>query len=188
MLSSFEHIGSAVPRMSRVVALSALLASSIFIDAATAAMHPNTRGGWFFGLGLGGGSAALTSGSSSSDREMGSAGSLRGGYATPNFAIGLESNIWFKTINGVDWTFGTYAVGISAFPAEGLVLRAGIGAGDAEAAASAAATGALDAAGKVGSSAAEKVRNALTGTIDGVKVVLREPFRGDDGNDRKRDA
>jgi hypothetical protein len=50
---------------------------------------------------------------------------------------------------------------------------------NAEHAASAAATGALDAAGKVGSNAAEKVRNAVTGTISGVKVVLKEPFKSE---------
>lgn len=49
----------------------------------------------------------------------------------------------------------------------------------AEEAASAAATGALKAAGEVSSAAVEQVRNALTGTIAGVKVVLKEPFKGE---------
>ena len=51
----------------------------------------------------------------------------------------------------------------------------------AEEAASAAAHGALTAAEKVGGAALETVRNALTGTIAGVKVVLKEPFRNRKG-------
>lgn len=47
----------------------------------------------------------------------------------------------------------------------------------AEEAAAAAAHGALMAADKVGGAALVTVRNALTSTIDGVKVVLKEPFR-----------
>ncbi len=51
----------------------------------------------------------------------------------------------------------------------------------AEEAASAAATGALKAAGEIGSAAAGQVRNAVTGTIAGVKVVLKEPFQSQTG-------
>jgi len=47
---------------------------------------------------------------------------------------------------------------------------------DATEAASAAASGALRAAGQIGTTAGESVRNALTGTIAGVKVVLKAPF------------
>ena len=66
---------------------------------------------------------------------------------------------------------------------EALVIRAqlarpeGIGV-SAEDAASAAAHGALKAADKVGSTAVETVRHAVTQTISGVKVVLKEPFKG----------
>ena len=44
-------------------------------------------------------------------------------------------------------------------------------------AASAAATGALKAAGEIRSAAAAQLRNAVTGTIAGVKVLLKEPFQ-----------
>lgn len=50
-----------------------------------------------------------------------------------------------------------------------------------ENAASAAAHGALKAADKVGSTAVETVRHAVTQTISGVKVVLKEPFKGKTG-------
>ena len=46
----------------------------------------------------------------------------------------------------------------------------------AEDAASAAATGAMEAASKIGESAMSTVRDAVTGTISGVKVVLKAPF------------
>jgi hypothetical protein len=45
----------------------------------------------------------------------------------------------------------------------------------AEDAASAAADGALKAAGKVGSTAVETVRKAVTKTAHGAKVVLKQP-------------
>ena len=38
-------------------------------------------------------------------------------------------------------------------------------------------TGALNAAEKISSKAAQQVRKAVTGTIAGVKVVLKEPFK-----------
>jgi hypothetical protein len=60
---------------------------------------------------------------------------------------------------------------------EGAIQSAkGIGV-SAENAASAAAHGALKAAGKVGSAASDTVRNAVTQTIHGVKVVVKEPFK-----------
>jgi hypothetical protein len=48
-----------------------------------------------------------------------------------------------------------------------------------EQAASAAGSGALKAAGAIGSTAFDEVRKVLTGTIAGVKVVLKEPFKSD---------
>ncbi len=50
----------------------------------------------------------------------------------------------------------------------------------AEEAASAAASGAVNAAGALGGTVVEQVRDAVTGTISGVKVILREPFTGED--------
>jgi hypothetical protein len=48
---------------------------------------------------------------------------------------------------------------------------------DVTEAASAAGTGAVKAASQFGSEAGRKVRDALAGTIAGVKVVLHEPFK-----------
>jgi len=59
---------------------------------------------------------------------------------------------------------------------EGAIDSARVIGVSAEEAASAAGSGAMKAAGEVGSAAVEQVRNVLTKTISGVKVVLREPF------------
>jgi hypothetical protein len=48
---------------------------------------------------------------------------------------------------------------------------------DASAAASAAANGALKGAGEISRTAVDQVKNAVTGVIDGVKVIASEPFR-----------
>jgi hypothetical protein len=47
---------------------------------------------------------------------------------------------------------------------------------DAAEAASAAATGALAAAGDISTSAVEQVQKAATGVVSGVKVVVKAPF------------
>jgi hypothetical protein len=52
-------------------------------------------------------------------------------------------------------------------------------------AASAAATGALKAAGDVGGEAVEQVKRAVTGVISGVKVVVEEPFKAAKPRSRK---
>lgn len=82
------------------------------------------------GLGLARGSMAQTSQGVSTDRESGSGGTFRLGYAiNPKFALGLENNSWFKSYPNAIVAFGTSTVAVSFFPAQGLVLRGGIGAG-----------------------------------------------------------
>jgi hypothetical protein len=46
-----------------------------------------------------------------------------------------------------------------------------------EDAASAAASGAVEAAGEISESAVKTVRDAVSGTISGVKVVIKTPFK-----------
>jgi len=38
----------------------------------------------------------------------------------------------------------------------------------------------LKGAGKVSTTAVEQVRNVVTGTISGVKVIIKEPFKGEE--------
>ncbi len=107
-------------------ALAALLAPT------TAKAHPQTRGGFYVGLDLARGSAAVTTSSFNSTREGGWGGGFRLGYApNPKFALGLESNTWVEVAEGSAVTLGTVTAAVSVFPAEGLVLRAGAGMGDA---------------------------------------------------------
>ncbi len=100
------------------------------LPAVARAENPPIRQGFFLGGGLGGGSAATTTDGETSDREGGAGVSLRLGYAfTPQLGLGLESNGWAKSENGVTVTFTTYTAALSFFQ-EGLVLRAGVGGGD----------------------------------------------------------
>ncbi len=100
---------------------------------ANAAMYPNDRGNWYLGFGIGGGSAGLSDNSgNTSDRTSGTMASLRGGYMlNPKVALAIEGNGWSKEENGVTVTFTATTAGVAFFPAEGLVLRGGIGAGQA---------------------------------------------------------
>ena len=114
-------------RRSSAAVLVAALGTVLFHSAVQA--YPQTRQGFYFGLGLGTGSADLGSGTANSTRLSGSAGSFRFGFTlNPNIALGLESNSWLKS--APDGLFGitTLTLAASVFPAEGLVLRAGVGA------------------------------------------------------------
>jgi hypothetical protein len=92
--------------------------------------HPQTRQGFFIGLGLASGSAALDFGSGSTDRESGSGGSFRLGWTVnPKFALGLENNSWFTSNDVAVATLGVTTIAATFFPAEGLVLRGGLGGG-----------------------------------------------------------
>ena len=97
----------------------------------TAAAHPQTRGGFFLGLDLARGTAAVSSGGSSSDRSGGWGGGFRLGYApSPKYALGIESNRWLEVSENDAVTLGTVTAAVSVFPAEGLALRGGFGIGD----------------------------------------------------------
>jgi hypothetical protein len=103
----------------------------VMLMPTTAWSHPQTRQGFFIGLGLASGSAAVGLGEGvSSDRESGTGGSFRMGWTlNPKFALGLENNSWFKSDESGAATLGAVTVAGSFFPAEGLVLRAGLGGG-----------------------------------------------------------
>jgi hypothetical protein len=60
---------------------------------------------------------------------------------------------------------------------EGAIEGAKVIGVDTAEAASAAATSALKAAGNISADAGKQVRDAVTGTIGGVKVVIKEPFK-----------
>jgi hypothetical protein len=122
---------SQLPAVAFVLSLAALSAAS----SALADAHPNKRGGWYLGFGLGGGSLAITVPNATSDRTGGSAGSFRGGYVlNDQVALGYEGTAWTKSEAGATLTFSTGTATASYYPgAGGLVLRGGIGVGSANA-------------------------------------------------------
>jgi hypothetical protein len=66
----------------------------------------------------------------SSDRIGGSGGTFRFGWVVnPKFALGLENNMCVTSDASIALAVGTSTFAASFFPAEGLVLRGGVGAG-----------------------------------------------------------
>ncbi len=96
-------------------------------------------------------------------------------------AISVSAEAAVRAVGDV----GGDVVGAAKGTVEGAIEGAKEAGISAEEAASAAASGALKAAGKISSTAVEQVRNALTGTIAGVKVVIKEPFKGEEEEEQK---
>ena len=122
-----SHTHSWIQGLHAAVLIAAL---GVTLLPTTASCHPQTRQGFFIGLGLASGSAAVDFGGGSTDRESGVGGSFRLGWTVnPKFAVGLENNSWFKSDAVSAATLGAMTVAGSFFPAEGLVLRGGLGGG-----------------------------------------------------------
>ncbi len=112
----------------RYAIVGALVALLALAGTALGATYPQDHDGWYLGLGVGGGSLGVSSGGSSSEREGGPMGSIRGGYPiNPQVALAFESNLWTKEQDSVTLTYDATTVGAAFFPSEGLVLRGGIG-------------------------------------------------------------
>ena len=105
------------------------------VASARAEIYPQTRTGWFIGLGTGVGNAGFAS---DPDRETGAAGSFRAGYSiSEQWGLGLESNAWRKEVENTTFTFNVAGPAIYFHPANGgLVLRGGVGMGSVHASAS----------------------------------------------------
>ncbi len=102
--------------------------------AAAQGASAEDRQGLYLGLGLGGGRGVAWSDAEAGGREMGLAGGLRMGYAFgPGFGVGLESTAWTRNEDGdIRSTIGVVALAASFFPAEGAVMRVGVGVGFVE--------------------------------------------------------
>ena len=112
--------------ISRVIALSALMAAPL------AAQNAQTREGFAFSFGLGGGSGAITSGGESSDRRGAPSGYLRiGGAYKPNLILSGEMNAWTKSQDGATLTIATVNASAQWYPTpeRGLFLNGGLGVG-----------------------------------------------------------
>lgn len=75
------------------------------------------RSGFFIEVGLAYGSAGIRCDGCSSDRESGPSGDIHlGGTINPHLRIGVESNGWAKTVNGVDEQFGVLSGVLYVYP------------------------------------------------------------------------
>jgi hypothetical protein len=85
--------------------------------AAIPASEPTTRKGLFVGGALGYGSAGISCNGCSTDRENGLAGYFRiGGTINPHLRLGIESDGWAKTIQGVDEQIGFLTADAYVYP------------------------------------------------------------------------
>jgi hypothetical protein len=119
------------------ISLALIVATCVPSLCAAQGPHPNTRQGWLIGFAVGGGSSALTSNGNTTDREAGGAGFFRAGYAfRPECSVELNSTSWTKDVDGATWTLSLATAAINYYPGStGLVLRAGVGVGTADASA-----------------------------------------------------
>jgi outer membrane protein with beta-barrel domain len=103
-------------------------------SSALAGKWPHERNGFMLGLNAGGGTAGLSVGNFDSDREGGTAGNFRAGYAVdPQFVLGLEGNVWTKKVDNETWTFSVGGAALTYYPgAGGFFVRGGVGVGNTE--------------------------------------------------------
>lgn len=112
-------------RKSWLIAI-ALLA---FTTSTSGAQNTPNRQGFWFNLGLGAGSLGC---SDCDARESGLSGGLAlGGTLNKHWLLGVFSNAWTKSEDGVTLTASTVTAGVRFYPSEtnGFFLNAGIGIG-----------------------------------------------------------
>jgi hypothetical protein len=98
-------------------------------DVATSAAHPQTREGFWFNGGLGVGLAGCVG---CVGREVGTSGGLTlGGTLSDRVLLGVGTSGWYKSIDGVALTGGTFDARLRFYPAvrSGFFLTAGAGLG-----------------------------------------------------------
>ena len=97
---------------------------------AAQAKRPNTREGFWWGLGLGWGVAGESCADCAGDQLSGLAGNLRlGGTVSPSVLIGAETNGWYRSDGDDDraLSFGSAVVVIYPSPTGAFYLKAGLG-------------------------------------------------------------
>lgn len=112
----------------RTLATFALLAA---VAGTAHAQKPTPqRQGFWIGFGFGLGSAGADCASCGNDRENGLSGYLRlGGTISPSFLLGVESNGWSRSADGVDQMLGFGSVAAYWYPSRtgNLYLKLGVG-------------------------------------------------------------
>jgi hypothetical protein len=92
--------------------------------------RPHTRAGFWFGFGLGFGSAGVECTGCSNDRVSGYSGYLRlGGTVSPSVLLGGETNGWFHSADGVTESIGFASFVAVFYPSResGFYLKVGLG-------------------------------------------------------------
>lgn len=116
--------------MSRLLrSLAVLLALAAVSPATASAQNAQTREGFWFNIGLGGGSLGC---SDCEGRESGLSGGLAlGGTLNKHWLVGGFSNGWTKSVDGVTITAGTLVLGVRYYPSEsgGFFITGGLGIG-----------------------------------------------------------
>jgi hypothetical protein len=104
-------------------------AIAILVLIAVTPLRAQERKGLFVGFGLGWGSLDVTCDGCEVDREAGFSGTFRiGGAVSDKLLVGVESEGWFKSIDGTAISFGTLTASAYFYPAtKGLYLRGGLG-------------------------------------------------------------
>ena len=111
----------------RAVLVTSLLVSSA---AGLAAQRVPVRSGFWFGGGVGMGSARLSCSICRGGRDGGTSGYLRlGATITPQILIGGEATVWYHTQNSVDFLLGSVQAVLYMYPKKnsGFYIKTGFG-------------------------------------------------------------
>ncbi len=122
-------------RLRLMFLLGLVVGSLLTTDVALAQKKPDggadsRRQGFWWGIGLGAGSAGLECSGCSSDREGSGSGYLRmGGTLSPHWLLGGELDAWAKSRSGVDAVMANLAIVASWYPSGsgGFFLKFGLG-------------------------------------------------------------
>ncbi len=94
------------------------------------AKHPNTREGFWWGIGAGWGSAGASCDDCGDDRFSGFSGNFRlGGTISPSFLLGVETNGWYHAEDNADEVLAFAAIVGLIYPSRegGFYLKVGLG-------------------------------------------------------------
>jgi hypothetical protein len=107
-----------------------LVAALSTMSAAAQAPQSSQRHGFYIGGGFGYGSAGMTCDGCTADRTNGMSGYLKlGGTLNPHLRLGVESNGWYKSEDGVDQTIGFFSGDAYWYPSvsNNFYLKGGVG-------------------------------------------------------------
>jgi len=110
----------------------AALVTSLLLSSAgsLAAQRVAERSGFWFGAGVGAGSARLSCSICRGGRDGGTSGYLRlGATVTPQILIGGEATVWYHSQNSVDFLLGSVQAVMYLYPKKksGFYLKTGFG-------------------------------------------------------------